>query len=227
MKLKTLLKWRIGDLLALRKLPEDGAEYRRRFKALCVDATPACAAEIKSAEPGSGLEPLRRSRRLWEVLGYAAIVAFLVTVAAFVLSYWLVSDRRLPWLSVGTMYWELAAIAVEVGLMLLCANRVTALQNGYTRQAMLGALGDFDALPDADADRFARILRSARDPKVSGQRCGCCACGALFECGVPDVTDIGDIACPDCGARGEVVFEGPDAPLDEGVINRLRSFLND
>ena len=224
MKLNTLLKWRLNALLALRELPADGPEYRRRVKSVCADATQACAAEIQAAAPGSPLCPLRRTRKFWATLGYAAIILFLATVAAFVLSYWLVSDHRLPWLTTRTLHAELAAVAVEIVLMLLCAQRVTALQNRRIQEAIDDVLRAFDALPAEEADFIARTLRQPPDPDG---RCGCCACGALFRFSETEGADPSDEKCPFCGEAYHLVFEAPEAPLTEESLGRLRSFLEE
>ena len=226
MMLKSFLKWRLNELTALRALDRDGPEYRQRMKNLCADATPVCAAEILKAEPGSGLERLRARRKLWSTAGYAVIALFLATVAAFVLSYWLASDHRASWLTSGVLIGELAAVAVEVALMLLCARQVTALQNRRIEACAAEALADFDALPGDEADFVLATLRQPARPEDPAQRCGCCACGAVFRFSEVEVAQPGDEKCPMCGTEYQLVFEAPEMPLFEDNFNRLRSFIN-
>ena len=38
-------------------------------------------------------------------------------------------------------------------------------------------------------------------------------------------SDDSDPACPRCGERYQLVFEGENAPLDADILNRLRSFM--
>ena len=229
MKLKTQLKWRLNELLALRELPEGGDEWRERFKALCADFTPICAKEIMSAKPGNELYPLARKRKLWATLGYVFIVIFLVTVAAFVLSYWLISDHRAPWLGKSTLFVLLAGAAVGIGAMLLSASRVTALQNGHIRDAVNTVLTEYDTLPAEEASSIVHILGQRLDPKKGlspEMTCGCCACGALLTSEDFRETDPMEECCPRCGAQYQLVYGTREAPLDEDVIHRLRSYLN-
>lgn len=228
MKLRTQLKWRLNELLALRELPEGGDEWRQRFKALCADVTPACAAEIMSARPGDGLYPLSRRRKLWATMGYVFIVFFLVTVAAFVLSYWLISDHRASWLGRGTLLVLLAGAAVGIGAMLLSANRVTALQNGYIRQAVHSVLAEYDAMSAEEASRIARVLGQSFDLKKgihSEWTCGCCACGALLTAEDFGETDPAEERCPRCNAQYQLVIGTREVPLDVDFMHRLRSYL--
>lgn len=223
MNLKRQLKWRLNDLLALDALPKGSAEAAEKRKALLSECTAASAADIMHAAPGSKLSPRRRQRKVWATLGYVVIVLFLLSAAALVLGYWMVSDHKVDWLSRGTLFMLLAAMVVEVALMLLCANRVTALQNRYTLGRIRSVMKEYDALGAEDRALFPRLLAQGFS---ADRRAGCCACGALFGPGEVAQPESGDLTCPGCGEPFQLVFEGDDAPLDADTLNRLRSFLD-
>ena len=225
MTLKQQMKWRLNDIGKLSALPMDGDEAKALRKLLFVDFTAPCAAEIMGAKPDSPLYKESRKRRFWVTLGYVIIVVFLASVAALVLGYWLLSDKRVPWITRDMLLILLAAIATEVGLMLLCARQVTVLQNHYAERCIEEIQREFAALPEEDRARFPRLLRQEAQRGHPDRKVGCCACGALFPFGEIEQSDDSDPACPRCGAQYQLIFEGEDAPLDEDILNRLRSFM--
>lgn len=225
MTLKQQMKWRLNDIVKLGALPAESDEAKALRKQLCAEFTAPCAADIMGAKSDSPLYRESRRRRLWATLGYAFIVLFLISVAALVVGYWLVSDNRVPWLNKGMLLMLLAVIAVEIGLMLLCANRVTALQNRYTERCIGEIQRKYGVLPEDDRDLFPRLLRQDYKRQDPDQPVGCCACGELFSFGEIENPDDFDYVCPRCGQQYQLVFGGEDAPLDGDILNRLRSFM--
>lgn len=225
MTLKQQMKWQMKDILRLGTLPADSAEAKEMRRQLYANFTAQSAADIMGAKSDSPLHGESRVRKVWATLGYVFIVVFLASVAALVVGYWLFSDHRVDWLSRNMLFALLAAIAVEIGWMLLCANRVTALQNRYTERCIREIQEECASLPEGDLERFLSLLSRDFQRQDSDQPVGCVACGALFSSGEIGQSDDINLRCPHCGEQYRLVFGGGDAPLDGEILNRFQSFM--